>query len=151
MSEELYQYINLACLSVCLYPINDKTAKPIRPKFCVGPHVSPGKVYEWSTFQIFVSIKIRFSLNFWKFWKSIKLSVKIHELFFVLFYDVHKENMFTIIIERPIICIYFNMMLFEKKLIIDFFFFCFKIFVCRMEYNKLSLESFQSVLLERFH
>jgi len=81
----------------------------------------------------------------------MKLSVKIHELFFVLFYDVHKENMFTIIIERPIICIYFNMMLFEKKLIIDFFFFCFKIFVCRMEYNKLSLESFQSVLLERFH
>ena len=26
-------YINLACLSVCLYPINVKTAEPIWPKF----------------------------------------------------------------------------------------------------------------------
>ena len=48
---------------------------------------TPGKVYESSKFQIFVSIKI----------------LKIREIFcenpriiFVLFYDVHKENMFTI-------------------------------------------------------
>ena len=33
------------CLSVCLYPINVKTAVPIRPKFYVGPHMTPGKVY----------------------------------------------------------------------------------------------------------
>ena len=37
-------YINLACLlvclSVCLYPINVKTAEPIGPKLCVGPHES---------------------------------------------------------------------------------------------------------------
>ena len=43
-------YINLACLSVwvsvCLYPINVKTAEPIGTKFCVGHHVTPGKVYE---------------------------------------------------------------------------------------------------------
>ena len=47
-------YINLACLSVCLfvclfvclYPINVKTAEPIGPKFFVGHHVIPGKVYE---------------------------------------------------------------------------------------------------------
>ena len=43
-------YINLACLSVCLfvclYPVNVKTTKPIGPKFFVGPHVTPGKVYE---------------------------------------------------------------------------------------------------------
>ena len=47
-------YINLACLSVCvfvclsvcLYPINVKTAEPIGPKFFVGPHGAPGKVYE---------------------------------------------------------------------------------------------------------
>jgi len=41
-------YINLACLSVCLYPnpIKVKAAEPIGPKFCVGPHVTPGKVYE---------------------------------------------------------------------------------------------------------
>ena len=67
-------YINLACLSVCLsvclYPINVKTAEPIGPNFFVGYLGTPGKVYEWSKFQIFVSIKIRSSLNFWKFWKS---------------------------------------------------------------------------------
>ena len=65
-------YINLACLSgclsvclfVCLYPINVKTAEPIGPKFFVGHLGTPGKVYEKSKFQIFVSIKIRSSLNF---------------------------------------------------------------------------------------
>ena len=31
------------CLSVCLYK---KTAEQIGPKFCAGPHVTPGKVYE---------------------------------------------------------------------------------------------------------
>ena len=35
-------YINLACLygcmSVCLYPINVKTAEPIGPNFFVGDH-----------------------------------------------------------------------------------------------------------------
>ena len=30
-------------LSVCLYPKNVKAAEPIRPKFCVGPHVALGK------------------------------------------------------------------------------------------------------------
>ena len=33
------------CLFVCLYPINVKTAEPIGPKFFVGHHVIPGKVY----------------------------------------------------------------------------------------------------------
>ena len=41
----------LAWVSVCLYPINVKTAKLIGPKFCVGPHMTPGKIYEWSKFQ----------------------------------------------------------------------------------------------------
>ena len=79
-------YTNLACLSVfsvCLfvflYPINVKTAEPIGPKFFVGHHVTTGKVYEWSKFQIVVSIKIRSSLNFWKFF------VKIRELFLFCF------------------------------------------------------------------
>ena len=79
-----------------MYLINVKTAEPIRSKFCAGPHVAPGKVNKWSKFQIFVFIKIRFSLNFWKFRKSTNFFVKICELFYVLFYDVHKENMFTI-------------------------------------------------------
>ena len=84
------------CLFVCLYPINVKTAEPIGPKFFVGHHVTTGKVYEWSKFQIFVSIKIRSSFNFWKFWKSTKFFCENPRIIFVLFYDVHKENMFTI-------------------------------------------------------
>ena len=99
-------YINLACLSVCLsvflfvclYPINVKTAEPIGPKFFVGHLGTPGKVYEWSKFQIFVSIKIRSSLNFWKFWKSTKFFVKIRELFLLCF-TMYTENMFTINLE----------------------------------------------------
>ena len=86
-------YINLACLSVCLfvclsvclYPINVKTAEPIGPKFFVGHHATTGKVYEWSKFQIFVSIKIRSSFNFLKFWKSTKFFGKIRELFLFCF------------------------------------------------------------------
>jgi len=45
-SESIYKFGLSVCLSVCLYPINVKTAEPIGPKFCVGPHVTPGKVYE---------------------------------------------------------------------------------------------------------
>ena len=37
-----YLSINLACLSVCSYPINVKTAEPIGPKFVVGHHVTTG-------------------------------------------------------------------------------------------------------------
>ena len=39
------QSIYKLSLSVCLYPINVKTAEPIGPKFCVGHHVTPGTVY----------------------------------------------------------------------------------------------------------
>ena len=52
----LYLYIYLACLSVCLYPINVKTAEPNGSKFCVRPNMAPGKVYELSKFQKFASI-----------------------------------------------------------------------------------------------
>ena len=45
-SECLHLSINLACLFVCLYPINVKTAEPIGPKFFVGHRVTTGKVYE---------------------------------------------------------------------------------------------------------
>jgi len=37
--------IYMLCLPVCLYPINVKTAEPIGPTFCVGSHMTPGKVY----------------------------------------------------------------------------------------------------------
>ena len=62
-------------LSVCLFvsnKINVKTAKPIGPKFFVGSRVTPGKVYGWSNFQKFASIKIRF----------LKI-LKIHEIFLI--------------------------------------------------------------------
>ena len=35
-------------LSVCFYSVNVKTAEPIGAKFCVGHHVTTGKVYGWS-------------------------------------------------------------------------------------------------------
>ena len=45
------------------YPINVQTAEPIGPKFHVGHHMTPGKVYERAKFQKLASNKIRFSLN----------------------------------------------------------------------------------------
>ena len=64
------------CLCVCLYPINVKTTEQIGRKFCVEPHMTPRKVYEWSKFQKFASIKIGFSKNS----KSTKIYFKIREL-----------------------------------------------------------------------
>ena len=80
-------------MSVCLCPINVKTAEPIGQKLCVGPHMTPGNVYEWSKLA---SNKIRFSLNFEnpqkKLWNPRTL--------FVLFYNVYKEKMVSIEIEK---------------------------------------------------
>ena len=59
------------CLSICLYPINGKTADPIEPKFCVGPRMSPGNVYECSELQKVVSI------SFWFLWKEMSLYKKL--------------------------------------------------------------------------
>ena len=48
----IYVYTLLVFLFVVgLYPINVKTAVPIRHKLCVGPHVAPGKVYGQSDFK----------------------------------------------------------------------------------------------------
>ena len=58
----IYKYI--LCMSVCLLPINVKTAKPIGPTSFVGPHMTPGKVYGCSKLEKFVSNKFRFSSNF---------------------------------------------------------------------------------------
>ena len=72
-----------------MYPKNVKMAEPIGPNFFVGPRVTPRKVYGLSNFQNFASIKILFC----------KI-LKIHEIFVLfLFYNVYKENMFTIEIE----------------------------------------------------
>ena len=87
----IHLYINLACLSVCLYPINVKTAEPIRPKFFVGHHVIPRKVYGWSNFQKFASIKIRFLKN-----------LKIHEIFFE-----NPRNFFLLFVNKEKPCVFY--------------------------------------------
>jgi len=70
----MYLYINLACQSVCLfvclYPINVKTAEPIGSEFCVGPHMTLGKVYGFSK-KKFNSPPTKFDF------------IKMHELFFI--------------------------------------------------------------------
>ena len=45
-----------------MYSMNVKTAEPIGPKFCVGPHMTPENVYE-KKIQQWASNKIRLSLN----------------------------------------------------------------------------------------
>ena len=79
----MYWLCTTTCLSVCLYPnpINVKMAEPIRPKFCVGPHVAPGKVYGQSDFN-YVILKYFYLklLNFAKFWKCAKKYYEIRKL-----------------------------------------------------------------------
>ena len=47
---KLFAHLNryIACLFSYLYPINLKTTEPIWSKFCMWPHMTPGKVYGWS-------------------------------------------------------------------------------------------------------
>ena len=87
------------CLSVCSYPINVKTAEPIWPKFFVGHLGTTGKVYEWSKFQIFVSHQNSIVIKFLKILKIREIFCENPRIIFVLFYDVHKENLLTINLE----------------------------------------------------
>jgi len=74
------------CFFVCLFVSNKRqNGWTDRAQIFVGYLETLGKVYEWSKFQIFVSIKIRSSLNFWKYWKSTKFFVKIRKLFLFCF------------------------------------------------------------------
>ena len=59
LTMDIYIY---SCLSVCLHPINVKTAEPIGPKFCVGPYMTPGKFYERSKYQNLPQTKLDFHL-----------------------------------------------------------------------------------------
>jgi len=95
-SNKLKLYINLACLFVCLYPINVKTAEPIGPKFFVGPLGTPGKVYESSNICLHQNSIV---IKFFKILKINEIFCENQRIIFVLFYDVHKENMFTINLE----------------------------------------------------
>ena len=47
-------------LSVCLYPINVKTAEPIKPKLCVGPQWSQGRFMNDQNFKYLSPSKFDF-------------------------------------------------------------------------------------------
>ena len=49
--QSIYKFGLGGWVFVCLYLINVKTAEPIGPKFFVGHHVIPGKVYEDQIFK----------------------------------------------------------------------------------------------------
>ena len=73
-------------MSIRLYPINVKTAEPIGPKICVWLHMTPGKVYEWSKFQVFYFCKI------------LKMREKLlwnPQTFVCFCFILYKENMLT--------------------------------------------------------
>ena len=66
----------LVCVFVCLYPINAKTAEPIGPKFCVGHHVTPGKVYSQGQ-ELPQSFKIRrYLLSLKSYYSSTSIRTK---------------------------------------------------------------------------
>ena len=92
-----YLYINLACLSVCLFVSNKRqNGWTDRAQFFCGTSRDPRE----GLWMIKISnICLHQNSIFIKFLKILK----IHEIFlwnpriiFVLFHDVHKENMFTI-------------------------------------------------------
>ena len=102
MFTSIYKFGLSVCLSVCLFVclfVSNKRQNgwTDRAQILCGTSRDPRESL-WMI-KIFVSIKIRSSLNFWKFWKSTKFFVKNPRIIFVLFYDVHKENMFTINLE----------------------------------------------------
>ena len=86
---EKFAYINILCLSVwvfvCLCPINIKTDEQIRPKFCLGPHMTPWQVNWWSKFQKIslqqysIVIKFKKSTNFF-FKKSANLLLLLFDI-----------------------------------------------------------------------
>ena len=83
-------------LSVCLYPINVKTAEPIGPKFYCGTSRDPReglwkiKISNICLYQNSIVIK------FFNILKIREIFCENPRIIFILFYDVHKENMFTI-------------------------------------------------------
>ena len=88
-------YTVLYCTSICMYSMNVETAEPTGPKFSVGPYMAPKKVCRWSIFQKFASQQ---NLIFIKSKK--KNFIKSANFFLFLFYNVYKEKMITVEIQR---------------------------------------------------
>jgi len=78
----LYIYF-LVYLLVCLYLINDKT---IGPKFCVGPHMNPGKVK--------MVIMKNVSRKHFDFRKVLKIHEKIRRIFCYCF-KMYEQKILT--------------------------------------------------------
>jgi len=76
------------CLFVCLYPMNVKTAEPIGPEFCVGPHVILGRFMNEQNFK-------NQWLKVFYFYKILKMREKIWWNPQTFFYILWKEKMLT--------------------------------------------------------
>ena len=84
---------------VCLFVSNKRqNGWTDRAQIFCGTSRDPREGYEWSKFQILVSIKIRSPFNVLNF-ENPQNFFENPRIIFVLFYDVHKENMFTINLE----------------------------------------------------
>ena len=81
------------CFSVCLFPINVKTAEPIGPKFCVGPHICPqGRLMNDRNFKISLLTKF----NFHKIFKIHETFVWNLRTFFVIVLQcTQRENVYN--------------------------------------------------------
>ena len=81
------------CFSVCLFPINVRTAEPIVPKFCVGPHLCPqGRLMIDRNFKISLLTKF----NFHKIFKIHETFVWNLRTFFVIVLQcTQRENVYN--------------------------------------------------------
>ena len=85
-----------AFLSVRLYLINvNETAEHFGSKFCVGPYMTPGKVYGWFKFQKFVSKSFLLLLNFENARKNILKSANFFVGYCVILYK--KKNLRSLV------------------------------------------------------
>ena len=87
----IYKFGLSVCLSVCLYPINVKTAE----LFCVTSRDHREGLWMIKISNIFLLQNLIF-IKFLKIMKFHEIFCETPRIIFVLFYDVHKENMFTI-------------------------------------------------------
>ena len=65
----------------------------MRPYFCVGPHVAPGKVFGQSDYK-YVILKY-FYLKLFNFVKFLKCTKKCYEIRFKKNFILNKEKIFT--------------------------------------------------------
>ena len=89
-------FIYILCLSVwvvvCLFV---STKRQNGPTFCVGPHMTPGKIWMIKTKKL-ASNKIQFLLNIQN---SQHFLIESVNFFLLMFYNIYKEKMFTTAIE----------------------------------------------------